>query len=580
MSLASVAGRLFAPLIAAGAFTKLRTAKPGMASVLKSAARRSSTDRKVEPGSRIVVVGIGPAALACLRELRAANFADVTVVARDDLFGGKCLNIGCMPIEFVLNSPAPVDAQAIRQFTAGLRADAEAAFRELGYPIVQATAEKVSGSSLHLSDGQALHFDRLVLATGSRFAVPEMLSQVPGLCGIEEFWSLPTGSRVTILAEANAAAVALGEVALRMGMAPTVLLSGVNPMFGLPSYRYFLARLRDRGVIVHEKAGLRRAGAGSLEITAGRKHIEIGHDYVVAAGNPQPDFLEIDGESPGLFDLDLTRASLPSRPDVCFLGDGGGMLTSTEAALQARLLVREWQSGERMDLRSLGHMPLVIHGSSPWAAVGPEWSLFERKWREIDFRQLGWSRISQTEGKLWYVASAQGDRIEAIHICHPGAPELIAAAAALRGHGVNDIAWLQCATHPSAAEIFPLVADHARAMAPPAPATAIAPEAGEVQEFRSPDVTGIDSDSLPAWLDHDMWHRVVLSRHPGQLLAVYFGLHCLERASGDPIGRDIVCADADNWAVAGDDETAIAFTSDRTRCEIRKGASAICIRMA
>jgi dihydrolipoamide dehydrogenase len=232
------------PQIRKGLMLKARHAFPSPGLLLRALRQPRSQDLKARLSERIVVVGLGTAALACLRELKKEGFPKVTVISRDRLYGGKCVNHGCMPSEFVFaTGDVPVEERraGLEAFVADLRSDVEKQFGALDYPIVTGTVVGVEGKRVRLADGSEVEFDRLIVAMGNEYPKPAALaSGSPKLASIDEFWRLPVGSRVAIYAEGNIFAMSLGEIAQRLGMQPTVMLSGANPFAGLPSYRYFV----------------------------------------------------------------------------------------------------------------------------------------------------------------------------------------------------------------------------------------------------------------------------------------------------------------------------------------------------
>jgi heterodisulfide reductase subunit A-like polyferredoxin len=53
--------------------------------------------------TRIIIVGLGPAAISCAKFLIATGFKNIIFVSKDLMYGGKCVNYGCMPSEFVFS---------------------------------------------------------------------------------------------------------------------------------------------------------------------------------------------------------------------------------------------------------------------------------------------------------------------------------------------------------------------------------------------------------------------------------------------------------------------------------------------
>ena len=561
-------------MLSQGLFIKLRHAFPHPGRIARALRTHRADDLTVSRQARIVVVGAGTAALSCLRELQAEQFRNVTVVAKDDLFGGKCVNSGCMPVEFALTlgDTSGDDARtALRDFVTSLRGDVQKQFAATGYPLITGTAQKIVGHNLHLADGRTVPFDRLILAIGNSYPQPAALAGLSNVVSIDQFWDLPAGSRLTIYSDGNVAALTLADVARCQGLVPTVVQVGKVALAPLPSYRYFLRNLADGGIKVHDKARLISADAAQMVVAVNNKPVPIAHDYVVVCSNPTPHFLEVDGKVPSVYDLDLVRACLPARPDVVFLGDGGGLLTSSEADLHAKLLFRAWKYGQHPDFHVVGAMPLRLHAQRSLALVGPEWSYTAKNWQEADFRSLGWSKITGLEGKLWYLLDQDSGKVEAMHICHKQAGELICVAAALMPFPVWDPRWLASFVHPAGAEIFKVVAEQALRALPPPGENRIGPSATE-WDFLLPPLEQLDvNKGLPDWMDRQAWLQAVMSTNPRMWFAMFFGLAQLEKATGATFTRRFVQHADHAFALADTPAVTIDYAAAAQICYVRHG---------
>lgn len=524
------------PRLAAGLFIRLQHAYPHPLKLLRALRQPQADVTALPTDARVLVVGLGPAAMTCLQALRDAGHANVTVVAQDTRFGGKCVHTGCMPSAYAMTLgtlPATDRAGAIAAFVETLRNDTASAFRALGYPLIEGRAQAVNGRQLRLADGRALEFDRLVLALGSDDSAVRPAGTQP----VEALWQVPAGARVVLLGIDNSTAASLGAVAQALGLQATVVLTGSNPLARLPAFRHYLRALNAGGVTVHEGARLLRVAASECVIAAKAGTVTLAADSVIAVGRGTPRFLPVDGRVPEVFDLDLVASALPARPDITFLGDGGGLFTAAQAELQARLRVRAWLGGGTPDLRDVDAVPLTLHGNPALAMCGTAASYTATDWHDIDFRTIGWRRVHGEDGKLWYRLDAQTACVEAVHICHPRAEELIAVAAALHDVPVTDVRWLYIAAHPSGAEILKVLALDALKRLPPERRLA-ARQAGAPREqrFALPAVDDFHpSRGLPGWLPEEVFTGAMLSREPREQIAVAFALHQYAQAAGLPM---------------------------------------------
>ena len=527
--------------LANGLLIKGRHAYPNPVLMLRALRQPKSPDCEVRLSARIVVIGLGTAALGCLRELKKEGFTNVTIVSRDQLFGGKCVNCGCMPSEFVFaHEGVSVEQRrvSLEAFVSDLRNDVRKQFDELGFPVVVGEVEGIDGSRIQLSNGESLEFDRAIVAMGNDYPLPDRIpADLPKLTPIEQFWHLPAGSRVVIYADGNVFASSLGEIAQRLGMLPTVLLAGANPFAGLPSYRYYTREMGRRGVTLHERARLIRADENELVFEANGKRATIPYDHLVVLSKPIPRFPKIDGVQPSVYDIDLTCGSLPTRPDIVFVGDGAGLFTASAAENQAKLLMRYWKHGERLDLVALDATPLCLHGAQSLALAGPAWTYTSRRWNEIDFRSLGWSKIHGLEGKLWYLFDEKSGRITGLQICHKHASELICLGAALMEFPVWDLKWVTIALHPTSAEIFKVVAERAAAQfTGRGKAVSLIDDTTTELTFQLPATIDLHpGDSLPEWLTREQCLKAITSRQPREYFAACYGLARLATVAGEEI---------------------------------------------
>jgi pyruvate/2-oxoglutarate dehydrogenase complex dihydrolipoamide dehydrogenase (E3) component len=547
----------------AGRWLRLRHAFPVPSMMLRALRSPGVARTDADLDDHIVVIGSGWASLAFVQELAQSGYRNVTIITRDDLFGGKCVNFGCMPTEFILSRRGdPIDArrQALREFVAALRSDVAARFQALRWPIVRGTVASIQGSIVVLEDGTEIPFDRLAVAMGSHYPVVAPVPlHLPKIVSMEDFWNLPPGARVVIHAQENVAAISLGEAAMALGLVPTILLSK-NRLRSLPSFRHLLRRVVGAGVAVHQSARLIRVDDSTVTFVDDGKTTSLAYDHLLCVGRPVPSLPQIDGRSPTIFDLDFASASLPSRPDIVFVGDSAGYFTASEAETQARMVARSWTTGAAIDLDTLAGLPASVDGPEPLCMVGSPWTYAGTDWAEIDFRTIGWSKVHQLEGKLWYLLDPACGMIEAVHICHANAKELIAVARLLMAHPVADDRWLSATVHPTAAEIFRILADHAVQRLPKPPRKTR--ESFESLRFQLPALTDLSPGGvLPDWLSPENAIAVLTSAQPRRDLAACFAAAKLALVTGEAAPFDI----------ASNDGLLITCHEAYRRCSARRG---------
>lgn len=566
-----------------GLFIKIRHAFPDPLQMLKAIRQPQSPDLNVRLDDRVVVIGLGAAAITFLQQLKQEGFLNVTLISRDQLYGGKCVNYGCMPSEFVLahtTSPTSEIGQKLEQFIGDLRADVQKQCDDLNYPIIVASVDSISGDSVMLSNFETIKFDRLIIAMGGEYRLPMQLSfNLSKLIGIEDFWSIPPGNKVVIYAKDNIAAISLGDIAQSLGMLPTILLEGMNPIGGLPSFRYFVREIIKRGVAIHERMRLIRVSENEIEFDNNGKLTTLTYDYLIVLSKPVPNLPTIDGVRPTIYDLDLTSASLPERPDIVFLGDSAGFFTAAAAENQAKLLMRYWKYGERLDLRALDTMPVSLHGIQSFAMVGPEWSIVVKQWVEVDFRSLGWSKVHELEGKLWYLLDESSGKIEALHICHKHAGELIGLGAAMMAFPVWDVRWLTNSNHPSSAEIFKVVADKALlTLGLASQKNSIFGMQQVAFKFQLPDINELHPNlGMPDWLTIEKFNKAITSSRPRDYFLVYYGLSKLHLLGEFDADCNITETKDGSILIKHPDNLEISIDHEKNSCHISSNSNYIYI---
>lgn len=567
---------MLAPRLSSGLFIRLRHAYPSPLRLWRAFRQQISSEFRPRLDDRIVVVGIGPAAMACTEELWREGFTNVTVVAADPLFGGKCVNSGCMPIEFSLglgSEPLERRGPMVQAFIESLRNDVRKQFESLDYLFTEGTAIAVDGNVLRLNDDRNLIFDRLIVAIGNDYPIPPAVpANLPKLISISEFWTLPPGKQIAIFAVSNASALAMGDAARMLGHKPFVLLAGANPLDRAPSYKYYVREFRKRGIEVHEHVRLSHVGNNHIDFESDGKRAKVDYDHLLVLSKPEPRVIPIDGKAPTIYEIDTVRSSLPRRPDIIFLGDGAGLLTAAEAELQARILMRAWKYGETPDFRAIDHLPICMHGELALGLVGPEWAWLASRWKEVDFRSTGWSKARHLDGKLWYLLDEKSGKIEALHICHKNANELICIGAALLDYPVWDLKWLGTSTHPSAAEIFKVVAGQALAiLAAQRHDSRLTTSTPREYRFELPPAHELDPVSgLPDWIDPSQYTQAVISRSPHHVLAAYYGLSRLAIITDKPRHGDIQLTDDGRLLVEGNGDVVIEIVSAPAACRVRQ----------
>lgn len=478
----------------------------------------SPTVSPLQAEQKIVVVGIGQAALTALEELDRLGFKNVHVVSENERFGGKCVHFGCMPSEAFWLKPESMDKKIDE-----LSRLTEEKFKSWNFKFHLDSAVGVEGKKLILRSGVSLDFDVLLLATGNRTQKPAWL---PSSLPPENFWRLKKGHLV-IVNQGEPAAWSYADMAVNRGLSCTLVQTQQTFLDPLPSFAYFNRQIRKNGVrFFSDATPVPGDGEKKLSIRSDGKFHQIPYDEILFVGPSELKLPAIDGGIPDIFSLDLQTSRLKTRPDIYAIGDAGGFLSAAEAELKALQTVwRMTGQNAPVTLEALSKLPLRLHSKQSWASTGDAASFTRTKWQEVDFKMLGWSLLHEQEGKLWYGFDPDQKTIQAIHICHSQAGELIALASGLISLPVTDARWLTSSVHPGAAEIFKyMILDIRRrfpwifraAEAPPLPIRLHLPPPGRLRDG-SDIFNGVEIQR--AFLETDPWLYLALSlvaRHEGE----------------------------------------------------------------
>lgn len=438
---------------------------------------------------RIVIVGGGFAGVHFACQLKQKGYSQVTVVNRDDRWGGKCVYDGCMPSELFYSQMArglAATSEDFDEMSRRLSGYLAANLAQHGVTVIKAEAEAINDRHLLLGDGAELPFDALVLATGNFYP---SAARYPGQVSYFDFWRLQAGHLV-IRSTNNPNMLGLAEAAVQKGLKTTLVYEKKIALGHLPVIKHLLSKIRDKNLQIIVAAGETAISSTEQTLTFPQsKQPDIPYHYLLSDTDLRPRFLAIDGAEPAFEDIRCDFFSHKKRPDIFFVGDAAGMLSVTEGEWQADLLLASWLDGKPCELSGLEAMPLRLHGKTPVGIVGAPHTLLSSRWQQVDFRQLGYSLVHQQEGMLWYQWDRETKAITAFQIYHPMANELVAIAQLLMGVPVTDSRWQLPFVHPSAGEIFKVVRQQ------------VCQEAGLVAALKPSEVPLPQQErwALPAW---------------------------------------------------------------------------------
>jgi len=440
----------------------------------------------------LVVIGAGPGGYVAA--IRAAQLGlNVACIDDNEMLGGTCLRVGCIPSKAMLESSelfyessrsladhgirlqgVTLDLdkmhqrknQVVKALTSGIgslfKKNKITRYKGLG------RIEGPGRVAVRGDDGTVeLTAKHILIATGS------VAASLPGI----EIDGDRVGTSTDALAYkevpkhlvvigAGYIGMELGSVWLRLGAKVTVLeyLDRILPGMDRETADEALKLFRKQGFEIHLGARVTSAKAhgdqcvverdGGDSITCDRVLVSVGRRP--ATSDLGLETVGVATDNRGFIQVDGRFAT--SAPGVYAIGDViGGMMLAHKAEEEGIACVEGIVTGH-------GHVnydaiPGVVYTSPEIATVGKsEESLKEAgvEYRKgvFPFRGNGRARaLGQVDGKVKVLADAKTDRVLGVHILGPRAGDLIAEAAVAMDYGASseDIARA-CHAHPTLAE--------------------------------------------------------------------------------------------------------------------------------
>ncbi len=343
----------------------------------------------------IAVIGAGAGGLTVAAA--AAQLGQKVVLFEKGAMGGDCLNTGCVPSKALLAAAkqaqamrqagrfglAPsepvVDFQAVQRHVHGVIAtiaphDSVERFEALGVKVVAANARFLDRRTLE-ADGSLFSARRVVIATGSRPAVPEIpgLADVPYLTN-EEIFSITSLPSHLIIIGAGPMGLEMAQAHHRLGARVSVIdsrlaLSRDDPDLAAP----VLATLAEEGVALVTGVGITRVSQdnNTIRIDLADGGMLSGSHLLLATGR-RPNVETLGLEQAGVAftaeGICVSRGMKTTNPRVYALGDVAGGRFTHEAAYQAGIIVRNAVFG--LPARTRAAIPHVTYTDPELAQVG------------------------------------------------------------------------------------------------------------------------------------------------------------------------------------------------------------------
>lgn len=436
---------------------------------------------KNQSQQRIVIIGSGAAAFAAAIRASEAG-AEVTIVERGTI-GGTCVNVGCVPSKIMIRAAHIAHLRRHSPFDGGistlepvirrerLLAQQQGLVDELRHAKYESILENMPGIRLirgkaqfkneytvtvSLADGgeQDVEFDRALIATGARAAIP----LIPGLTG-SPYWTSteamesPNIPERLLVIGSSVVAVELAQAYARLGSKVTMMVRGnlftrEDPAIGMALTEAF----RAEGITVLLQTQTQKVSYTDEEFIISSNKGELrGDKLLIASGRAHnTEWLALDragvkcDEQAAIVVNDQLQTS---APNIYAAGDctNQPQYVYVAAAAGTRAAINMTGGQAKLDLTA---MPAVVFTDPQIATVGYSEMEAKRAGLEADCRTLTLDNVPRalanfdTRGFIKIVAETGTGRLLGVQAVAAEAGELIqtAAIAIHAGMTVHDLA--------------------------------------------------------------------------------------------------------------------------------------------
>jgi mercuric reductase len=445
----------------------------------------------------LIVLGSGSAARDGAGKAAREHGARVALIEHR-LWGGSCPNVACRPTkayvvaaelmhdvrhhaaERGIELPEPVVRLAqTRSWKDSIRRDQQSwvqTLKEAGYGVVPGTASFVDARTVRVGD-QQLSGDRILVATGSRTAVPA----IPGIEGIE--WidhvsalELDDVPESLLVVGAGPVGLEFAQIFARFGSRVTIVNSGpqIAARADSEAAGELQAALEEEGIEVVLNSGIdslaRNGNGNGIAASIGGRTIDVSHVLLASGRLPNVEELEPDriGLKVGRGGISVEDGQRTNVDGVWAAGDvvAGPMLTPI-AQYQARIAVEDmFANGSRRADYSV--LPTAIFTDPELGGVGMTETEAAEQGHEIGVVKHPLPFVTRAQytgakhGLYKIVFDRKTRRVLGVHVVSRAASDIVGSLApALKlGVTVDDLAFMHH-VYPSYSEGLKAAAEKA-----------------------------------------------------------------------------------------------------------------------
>ena len=439
----------------------------------------------------LLVIGGGSGGLATAK--RAASYGARVLLVEGDRLGGTCVIRGCIPKKLMFfaasyahsahdaaaygwrsSGPAELDWPALvaaRDKEVGrLEGVHERLLAEAGVELLHGRARLCGPGSVQV-DGREIKADRVLLATGSRPALPT-LPGVEHAMTSDGFFELAEQPARAVVVGAGYIAVELAGVLSALGTHTSLVYRRGLPLRGFDEdIRAELAeRMGDSGIKLCANSvveGIEHGDGGlTVQLKSGDQASEITSDVVIYATGRKPNTeglgLEAVGVATGPQGQVLVDEGLRSNVEGVFaVGDLTGRVMLTPVAIQEGRALADREFGGKDSVMDYEGIPTAVFSEPPIATVGLSEEQARERWGENGVRACS-TRFNPLLHSLTgrrapvfmkLVVRESDDTVVGCHMTGPDAPEIIQGVAVAMKAGATKAQFdATVGIHPSSAE--------------------------------------------------------------------------------------------------------------------------------
>ncbi len=438
----------------------------------------------------LIVIGGGSGGIATAR--RAAQYGAKVAVIEDNLLGGTCVNVGCVPKKLMWHAAG---------FAEGFHSSEGYGFQVDGWSLDweklverrEAYLRRLNGiyasnldkDEVTLYQGQAKFTDRNVVAVNDhQLTAPHILiaagarpvwPEVPGAAlGMDSdgFFALEQQPKRVVVVGSGYIAVELSGLLQALGTEVQLLLRRdhmlreFDPMLG----GHLMELMRADGVQVHTKTEVERIDEvdGGLQITLKNDKGVLEADALIWAIGREPNTHALNVEATGL-ELDTRGAIVSDRYEntavkgIYAVGDVTGKPALTPVAIAAGRRLADRLFGGQIDRHlDYDNIPTVVFSHPPIGTVGLSEPQAREKFGDAvkiyqsQFNALQYGLLDEKRAtRMKMIVTGDDERIVGLHVIGEGADEMTQGfAVALKMGATKQDFDDTIAIHPTSSEEF------------------------------------------------------------------------------------------------------------------------------